>query len=112
MGLDAGALDLVADAGCCGCGGRACRAGDGQVGADAEGGGDGGLVHDLGLLGVHGPEDVGGYDAVGPLVHVEDATVSGDGQICRCLVREEKGAYLPVGQQGALRGEVLSIEGL
>ena len=80
MGLDAGSLDLVAHAGRCG---RSCwagRAGDGEVAADAEGGGGDGLVHDLGLLGVHGFEDVGGDDAVGPFVHVEHTTVSVGGQ--------------------------------
>ena len=112
MGLDAGSLDLVAHAGRCGGGCWAGRAGDGYVGADAEGGGGYGLVHDLGLFGVHGIEDVGGNDAVGPLVHVEDATVSGNGQICLLLVRDEREGYLLVGQQGTLRSEAVSVEGL
>ena len=95
MGLDAGSLDLIAYAGCSGRSCGAGRAGDGYVGADAEGGGSYGLVHDLGLFGVHGTEDVHGYDAVGPLVHVEDATVSGGGQTdCVLCGRKGKGIYL------------------
>ena len=92
--LDAGSLDLVALAGGGGRGGGLGRAGDLQVGADAEGGGDDGLVHDLGLFSVHGPEDVGGDDAIGPLVHMEDATVSGVGQTDFLLGRRQgKGTY-------------------